>query len=94
MDGSEKITIEKFQLLKHVDSIIKKNKFGVAPIQELINIIISERNVKSGTVRKMVWELSRDGYLENPLRGCWRLTERGRKLLSKVSIIQEKEGER
>jgi len=84
VDDPEKLTMERFQVLRLVDQLSKENEFGVAPIQELINIITAQRNVKSVTVRKLVLELHRDGYLENPLRGCWRLTEKGKKLLKEV----------
>jgi len=84
VDDLEKLTMERFQLLKLVDEISRKNSFGIAPIQDLIDIITAQRNIKSGAVRKMAWELSKDGYLENPLRGCWRLTDKGKKLLKEV----------
>jgi len=84
VDDPEKLTPERYEVLKLTAEISEKNDFGVAPIQELIDVITSKRDVKSGAVRKMVWELSKDGYLENPLRGCWRLTEKGRELLKEV----------
>jgi len=40
--------------------------------------------ISSLAIRKMVWELSREGYLESPLRGCWRLTEKAHLLLKGV----------
>jgi len=84
MDNPGKMTPERYEVLKLVAEISEKSDFGVAPIQKLIDIITSKRNIKSGAVRKMVWELNKDGYLENPLRGCWRLTEKGRSLLKEV----------
>jgi len=90
MNDPEKMTVERFQLLWLVYEICAQNKFKVAPVQELINIITSERNVKSVAVRKMVWELGRGGYLENPLRGCWRLTQKGKQLLKEIQSNQER----
>ena len=84
MDDPEKLTPERYEVLKLVGEISKKSPFKVAPIQELIDVITSKRNIKSGAVRKMVYELNKDGYLENPLRGCWRLTDKGRELLREV----------
>ena len=84
MNTHGKMTAERFQLLKLVDEICRKDKFKVAPAKELINIITSQRNIKSGGVRKMLWELGQCGYLESPLRGCWRLTDKSRKLLDDV----------
>jgi len=84
VDDPEKLTPERYEVLKLVSEISRKSPFRVAPVQELIDIITSKRDIKSGAVRKMVWELSKDGYLENPLRGCWRLTEKGRELLKEV----------
>ena len=84
MNDIEKLTPERYEVLKFVAEISEKNDFGVAPIQELIDVITSRRDIKSGAVRKMVWELSKDGYLENPLRGCWRLTHKGEEILKEV----------
>jgi len=84
MDDPEKLTLERYEVLKLISEISRKNPFKVAPIQELIDVITSKRNIKSGAVRKMVHELNKDGYLENPLRGCWRLTEKGKKMLKEV----------
>ena len=84
MNDPEKLTPERYEVLKLVNEISQKSPFKVAPIQELIDIITSKRNIKDGAVRKMVHELNKDGYLENPLRGCWRLTEKGRELLKEV----------
>jgi ribosomal protein S19E (S16A) len=84
MNDPGKITIERFQMLKTIDETCSKNKFGIAPIQEVINIVTAQRNVKSGAVRKMVWELAKEGYIENPLRGCWRLSEKGRSFLRRM----------
>ena len=79
-----KLTPEKFEILKLVNEICKKNRYRLAPVKELVEIVTSQRNVRDVTVRKMIWKLSKEGYLENPLRGCWRLTKKGRNLLRKV----------
>jgi Mn-dependent DtxR family transcriptional regulator len=81
MNDPEKMTIEGFQMLKTIDELCANNSFSVAPIREVINVVTAQRNVKSGAVRKMVWELAKEGYIENPLRGCWRLSEKGRSFL-------------
>ena len=79
-----KLTYEKLQTLKLVQILSEKNEFKIAPISELIEAVTSTRDVKSGAVRKMVWELNKLGYLENPLRGCWRLTEKGKQVLEEI----------
>ena len=84
MDCPAELTLEKFQVLKLVDEISQKSNFGIAPVKQLIDIITSQRNITSIAVRKMVWELSKAGYLENPLRGCWRLTKKGKQALKEV----------
>jgi len=89
---SGKLTPERFQVLKLVDEISKKNEFGVAEVQKLIQILTAERKIKPITVRMTIKRLAQDGYLENPLRGCWRLTEKGRKLLKEVGGEVEKNG--
>jgi len=82
--SSKKITLESFQLLSLIDEICRRNQYGFAPISELIKIVTAQRGVKSVAVRKMTWKLAKEGYIENPLRGCWRLTEKGRLLLKEV----------
>ena len=84
MNNPEKLTMERYQVLRLVNQLSKENEFGVAPIQKLVQILTSERKIKPISVRVTVMRLAQDGYLENPLRGCWRLTEKGRKLLKEV----------
>jgi len=39
---------------------------------------------KRGAVAKHIMELNKEGYIENPIRGCWRLTELGEKALEEI----------
>lgn len=81
---SVKLTAEKCQILKLINDISAKNDFAVAPIQELIAAVVSQRSITGIAVRKMVWELSQKGLICNPLRGHWRLTDKGKELLKSV----------
>jgi len=81
---TDKLTMKKFQMLKLIDEISKKNEYNFAPVKTVIDTVTSKEGISSIAVRKMIWELHRDGYLESPLRGCWRLTDKARELLSEV----------
>jgi len=84
-----KLTAEKFQMLKLINDLSAKNEFSVASIQELISAVTAQRNITSIAVRKMVWELAQKGLIYNPLRGHWRLTDKGREILKNVMIEVE-----
>ena len=84
MDDPEKLTPERYEVLRLVAEISSKNSFKVCPIRDLIEVVTKRRSITSVAVRKMIYELSKSGYIENPLRGCWRLTDRGRELLKEV----------
>ena len=79
-----KLTPERYEVLRLVAEISSENSFKVCPIKDLIEIVTKRRSITPIAVRKMVYELNKDGYIENPLRGCWRLTEKGRDLLKEV----------
>ena len=84
MDDPEKLTPERYEVLRFIEQISSRNPFKVCPVKDLIETITKRRSVTSIAVRKMVTMLNKQGYLENPLRGCWRLTEKGRELLKEV----------
>jgi len=84
-----KLTAEKFQMLKCISDLSAKNEFGVASIQELIGAVAARRNITSIAIRKMVWELAQKGLICNPLRGHWRLTDKGKELLKSVMAEAE-----
>ena len=84
MDNSEKLTPERYEVLRLVAEISSKNSFKVCPIRDLIEVVTKRRPITPIAVRKMIYELSKSGYIENPLRGCWRLTEKGKKILKEV----------
>jgi hypothetical protein len=81
LSNLERTTLERLRVLTLVDELASRNEFGVAPIRDLIRQTVTQKKVTEMAVRKMVWELSRSGYLENPIRGCWRLTDKARELL-------------
>ena len=87
--GNVKITVKKFEVLKLINDMSSKNEFGVAQTQEIIKAITLDRDISNAGVRKMIWELSKDGLIYNPLRGCWRPTEKGKKVLEDVMKSQK-----
>ena len=84
MDNPERLTVGKFQVLKLIDDMCKQSEFGVASMQKLIQVLTAERGIKPTSVRVTIMRLAREGYLENPLWGCWRLTEKGKQVLKEV----------
>jgi len=81
-----KLTAEKFQMLKIIKELSEKSEFGMASIQELIGVVTAKRNITSIAVRKMVWELAQKGLIYNPLRGHWRLTDKGQEILKSIMV--------
>jgi DNA-binding MarR family transcriptional regulator len=79
-----KITPEQYEILKTVSVISKNSEFKAAPIKQIIEEITKKRNVKNGAVRKLICVLNKNGYLENPLRGCWKLSDKGLKILKEL----------
>jgi DNA-binding transcriptional regulator PaaX len=79
------ITLNNIEILNLIHQISNKNEFKVAPIQEIIKIITKERNATAVSVRMQVYRLHKRGYLENPIRGCYRLTEKGLRILNHLN---------
>lgn len=69
------LTIERLHALSAVSQVTKESEFNVAQIQGVIECLGKTR----GAVAKMLTFLHQEGYLENPMRGCWRLTPLGAK---------------
>jgi Mn-dependent DtxR family transcriptional regulator len=80
-----KISFEQFDVLKTVSEICQCNEFNFAPISQIISEVQKKRDVKSGAVRKLIYELNKQKYLTNPLRGCWRLTDKGLEVLKELT---------
>ena len=75
-----KLTVEKIELLKAIDDLCNESEYGVAQVKE----IMLKLNKNRGAVAKQLRILNREGYVENPLWGAWRLTELGKKTLKEV----------
>jgi len=80
----DKLTKEAFDMLYVINEVCKNNTFKIAPVAEIIRLITEKRAVKSISVRKSIWSLARSGLVENPIRGCWRLTSEGHKVLEEI----------
>ena len=76
------ISLNNIEILKLIHEISTKNEFKIAPIQQLINIITNKKNTTENSIRIQVHRLYKKGYIESPIRGCYRLTEKGRKILN------------
>jgi hypothetical protein len=83
-----KLTIRKYKILKLIDSMCT-SELGVAPTQKLIDVLTEKYKVKQGAVRKTIWQLNKWGYLENPIRGGWRLGPKGREAVENVEKSME-----
>jgi Mn-dependent DtxR family transcriptional regulator len=77
----KRLTLERLEALKIIDEISSENEFGVAPIKKIIKLMEIKRGIKNSAVRKLIWELTRMGFVENPILGGYRLTEKGRRAL-------------
>lgn len=71
------LTMERLRILQVIHDLTKQSEFNVAQIQKLIDELGKSR----GAVAKLMTKLRREGYVENPLRGGWRLTTKGREEL-------------
>jgi len=75
----QRLTYERLELLKTIQDICENNEFEVAPIKEVIEKL-GKRRV---AVAKMMYLCKLEGLVYSPLRGTYRLTERGKKLFEK-----------
>jgi len=70
-------TVVWLKILKAVDEVSRENPLKVAPVKEVIKRLdIAEYNV-----RNLLSRMKKEGLVENPIYGCYRLTEKGRKYL-------------
>ena len=80
------ITNLRLRYLVVVQEIGFKNSTGYASPTEVSDTM--KRAAKP--VRKMMLELKEIGWLENPYRGCYRLTDEGQKTLEKARAPTKK----
>lgn len=78
---SVKITVRAYQILGLVKEIEESNRYGIAPVEEVAAIARERWGVSSRATRLWLTRLKKLDLLENPLRGCWRVTEKGLKAL-------------
>jgi len=72
------ITVYKVKVLKLINDMCETSKYKIAPIMD----IIKELNRRRGAVAKVLTELKHEGYITNPIRGGWMLTDYGKKIIS------------
>jgi len=68
---------ERVELLDAIRKLSAASKYGVASKLALVAELKKEYN----TVSIMLYRLHRDGLVENPIRGCYKLTDAGAKVL-------------
>jgi DNA-binding MarR family transcriptional regulator len=73
-----KLSLEQIKLLTLINEIAQNNEYNVAPVQEIIK---RQDKVKPATMRKMIHMLYKQGYVENPFRGCWKLSKTALELI-------------
>ena len=81
---NKKLSLRRYEVLLLIKKLGEESSFGLAPVQKIKDVLTTEYTVKNGAVRKMISKLGKEGLIENPLRGCWRLTNKGEKILLKV----------
>lgn len=74
-----KLGLERLYLLKAIDKLSKTEESvsDTAKIADIMAELKKDRN----TVAKALTDAKKDELVENPIRGCWRLTEEGKKIL-------------
>ena len=75
-------------MLRIVEELCRRGELPVAQVRDLTKRMGKSR----GAVAKMLSGLKREGYVENPLWGGWRLTAKGRKLLGSFQKVNPREG--
>ena len=76
-----KLSLNLIQILKVIYEIQEKSKYGVASTSEILN-----RFEDKNSVRVRLTYLKKDGYIEQPMRGAYRLTEEGMRILKLLNI--------
>lgn len=77
------VSIRHVSVLREIEAICRNNQFGVAPMEELARRLpgVDRRRIKA-----VVHYLRRGGYIESPIRGCYRLTEKGLWVLRNIGV--------
>jgi len=78
------MTPSRLKLLRLIQEISSKNQFGIAPVREIIRMLKKEKRIRGASVRKYTTELKQMGFIDNPLWGGWRLTNKGKIFLKEL----------
>ena len=79
-----KLGLERLLLLKAIDKV-SKEKQSVADSVKIVDIM-EELKKERNTVAKALTDAKKDGLVDNPIRGCWKLTEEGKEVLQKFDV--------
>jgi len=74
-----KLGLERLLLLKAIDKLSKNSIANAVKVIDITNELKKKRNV----VAKALSDAKRDELVENPIRGCWRLTKKGKRIVDK-----------
>lgn len=86
-----KLTPKRLQILEIVEDLSKKVKNKMAYIEDIIRYVQYDRDVKHVNIRRLTIACKEMGFLENPVWGGYRLTEKGEKVLEKVKYRADSE---
>jgi len=82
---SSGITALRLRYLKTIDEICRKDPLGLAiPID-----VEAKMRLKPNVAKVMLKRLLDMGLLERPYRGCYRLADKGRKIMKEVNVRSE-----
>ena len=74
------ITALRLKYLKTIDDICRKDPMGMAIPMD----VEAELGLKPKVAKVMMKRLLDMGWLERPYRGCYRLTDKGRKIMKEA----------
>jgi len=80
------LTYNKLLILRAIERLSQGNEFRMVHRKTIAEYLGRSLNM----VNRLLVELKKMGLVENPVKGGWRLTEDGRKLLKKLR--EEAEG--
>lgn len=80
--SEEKITYKQLLILSALRSLEEESPTGVVSVRELTRAT----GKKAKAVYKLLYALRRRGLVENPVRGGWRTSKKGRELLEAFRI--------
>lgn len=79
----KRMTVDRMQVLLIINELCKANDLDVAHVKDVIAKFDDRR--KPSATRKLIVILHQAGFLENPMFGRWRLTDKGKNAVSEYT---------